>query len=78
MAKKQKFNIEVTQKVMIFLIAAIVLVALSFIFFQIGSTKSTTTRTQYLVFAVILLIAIIILYKTIKSVSFKMALKFRD
>ncbi len=78
MVNKQKFNVHISQKVMILFIAAVIIIALSVTFAQIGAIDSETTRIQYIVFAVIIIIAIIVLYNTMKSVSFRMAVKFRN
>ena len=78
MVNKQKFNVRINQKVMILFIAAVIIIALSVTFAQIGAIDSETTRIQYIVFAVIIIIAIIVLYNTMKSVSFRMAVKFRN
>ena len=77
MAKTQ-INIMGKEKAFILFFSAIMIIGIAIIFFQIGSAESITDKTQFIVFCIVLIVGIAILYKTIKSVSFKMAFKFRD
>lgn len=77
MVTKPKFNVEINQRLIILLISAIIIVSLAVIFLQIGTASSTDTRIGLTIFMIVIVIAVIIIYKTIKSFSVRFAVKMR-
>jgi len=76
MVTKPTFNIKTNQRIIIFFVSAIIIIVLAILFLQVG-TSSLGTRTGLIIFMIAVVIAIIVIYKTIKSFSIKFAVDMR-
>lgn len=75
-SKGKRFDIKITQKVFIMVIATILVIAMAIVFFMF-TQNSLDDRIQLFLFFLILIVLVWIVYRTIKYISFKFTIQMK-
>ena len=73
-----KGQIRITDRAMILIIAAIIIIAVVVSFFSVGVFQTPADKTTFLITLALILFLIFVLYKTIKYFSIKFSIRFQN
>jgi len=71
-------QIRITDRAMILIIAAIIIIAVVVSFFSVGVFQTPADKTTFLITLALILVLIFVLYKTIKYFSIKFSIRFQN